>query len=335
MFKKLLCYLVLLFLGAHFINCDENQIVRYSRPKCRTDIDCHTNAFCFGNDNTVIGYCKCKNDYVMYTEGKYYECLRELVLGDTCRRDIQCQIEAGPLAICNFENTCVCNSTISHVFVDDGKCYDTRLLGEFCQVDENCWLADHLVGEDEYAICLYGVCTCPIGKRPTENKKRCIDSRNLGEKCDNDVQCQVNENAVCRTICICETGFTRSTDGQKCWKAALKFGDVCLEDRQCSRYLDGSICRNKVCACPISYHSYENSCRKDVKPDEPCFEDGDCIIFKELENIVDCNKGTCTCLYGKSYDDRLCLPESSHSSRAESGLLVLSFIYFVYQYLIY
>lgn len=89
-------------------------------------------------------------------------------------------------------------------------------LDEFCQVDENCLIPDSQPGEDKFAICA-SKCTCPIGMTPSPNKKRCLEFRKLGHRCENDFQCQLyTDNSVCRETCTCEAGFVRSSDLQTC-----------------------------------------------------------------------------------------------------------------------
>ncbi|KAK9881931.1 hypothetical protein WA026_018125 [Henosepilachna vigintioctopunctata] len=276
-----------------------------------------------------------KSEYIRIfgTLSGLYSChiFSDAKLGDVCRRSLQCQISAGPLAICNgymTDGICVCNSTISHEVA--GECYETKYLNEYCRVDQNCLLPENPIGEDRLGLCYYGVCSCRIGKRPAKNNRSCIENRMMDQKCENDIQCQMTENAVCRTICLCETGFTRSKDGKQCLRAALKFGEPCIENEQCSRYLENGVCKKNVCTCPDKYHGYETRCRKDVKPDEPCFDDAECVISKDLLNKVNCTKGICTCTYGKSYDDNFCLSDAPYSTDHQNGLLALSFLIAVF-----
>ncbi|XP_044756491.1 cell death abnormality protein 1-like [Coccinella septempunctata] len=322
------CTFLVIFIFT-FVVGDEEPLssARIIRPRCSVDKDCNPNAFCFGNDNYMPGHCKCNDGFEMFTEGKRYECLEELQLGQPCMKNVQCQVTAGALAICSGEDTqkfCSCNETVSHRVKN--RCYETRYLDDFCQVDENCLLPDSQMGEDKFAICA-SVCSCPIGMKPSQNKKKCLEFKRLGHKCENDIQCQLfTENTVCREVCTCEAGFVRSTYLQTCLKAALKFDDPCTEDAQCSAHLEESICVKNRCSCPANYHGYLVRCRANALPGNACFDTGDCLIFKELKDKVECRRGVCSCVYGKSYDEHICLSGKSSTNLGDDNVLIASIL---------
>ncbi|XP_045467474.1 stabilin-1-like [Harmonia axyridis] len=310
-----------------YASCEEEPITsaRIIRPRCSVDKDCKANAFCFGNDNYLPGHCKCKDGFEMFSEGKNYECLEELQLGQKCEKDVQCKVLAGALAVCagdDIDKFCSCDGSVSHRVKN--RCYETKYLDEFCQVDENCLLPESPIEEYKFAIC-ESKCTCPIGMTPSQSKKRCLEYRKLGQRCENDIQCQLKtSNTVCRETCTCEAGYVRSWNLNTCLKAALKFDDPCTEDAQCSAHLEDSICVQKRCSCPQNFHGYLVKCRADALPGNACFDIGDCLIFKELKDKVACARGVCTCLYGKSYDDNICLSGGSSGLLGNKGITVIS-----------
>lgn len=106
--------------------------------------------------------------------------------------------------------------------------------------------------------------------------------------------------------------------------AVGKFGDPCDEDVQCAAYLTGGICSDYVCGCSIGFHGYGVSCYRDAALDEFCTDKRECVFSEEMDSVVDCLEGVCTCLTQKSIDGRECLPSGTNS--ANKNLMGYRFI---------
>lgn len=91
------------------------------------------------------------------------------------------------------------------------------VLGEYCQVDANCWLKDNTFGS-----CVRGRCICKFDKQvPTEDGLSCIDSKDLGETCNSQAECGAVQNAICSITCKCGARYISSQQRDRCLKGIL------------------------------------------------------------------------------------------------------------------
>ncbi|KAJ8972205.1 hypothetical protein NQ317_019830 [Molorchus minor] len=222
---------------------EEQRVVSYQR--CLLDADCQRvsdNSFCFGNDDNKVGICKCTSGYELLSRNRtFFACLQNVGWDESCEKDVQCYFMLSNNAEC--DTTCKCKEG-SHLYTD-GRCYPSIRLGDYCQTSANCLLKDSTFGN-----CVDGKCECKFDKQmPTEDAMSCVDSKNLGEPCDNNDQCSFILDAICRVTCRCSSGFVMSRDENKCLKAATTFFEQCQENAQCSEFLQGSSCNNGNCTC--------------------------------------------------------------------------------------
>lgn len=97
---------------------------------------------------------------------------------------------------------------------------------------------------------------------------------------------------------------------------ATNFEDPCKEDVQCTRNLEGSICKEN-CTCEDGLHQHGQQCFRDAVLEEACRDKRECILSPELENSVDCVEGVCTCIGARTNDELGCTVLNS-----ASGLIV-------------
>lgn len=218
--------------------------------------------------------------------------------GEACEISAQCVDNLGGLATCE-NNICGCQEG-TYRYPYDGRCHrsvckykiatfqthlnDLQLvLEDFCGTDANCMLED-----GTYAYCTDGQCECNIGLRPSADRKRCVDARNLGQNCSDDYQCSFIGNSVCREICRCAVGYVVSRNGTSCLKgnllirtpssgnkspffsAATYFFDSCEENSQCSEFLRDGVCNNGNCTCESGFHGFETRCVRSARIGQAC-----------------------------------------------------------------
>ncbi|ENN79326.1 prion-like-(Q/N-rich) domain-bearing protein 25 isoform X1 [Dendroctonus ponderosae] len=264
-------------------------LVSYQR--CRTDSDCRANSFCYDNDNTRVGLCKCQAGYeLLFRNRTDYSCLKLATWGEECEISAQCVDNLGGLATC--QNTCGCQEK-TYRYPYDGRCYRSVLLDDFCRTDANCILED-----GTYAFCTDGQCECNIGLRPSADRKRCVNVRNLGQNCSDDYQCSFIGNSVCREICRCAVGYVVSRNETTCLKAATYFFDSCEENAQCSEFLRDGICNNGNCTCESGYHGFETRCVRTARIGQACSASEQCVPSTELLSVANCTAGVCQCAPG-------------------------------------
>ncbi|KAJ8913764.1 hypothetical protein NQ315_002444 [Exocentrus adspersus] len=304
----------------------EARLVTYH--KCLLDNHCQDispHSFCYDNDNNRMGRCKCIDGYELLSRNRtYFACLKNANWEEPCEKDIQCYYLLSTNAKCDeTDGVCKCAES-AHRFTD-GRCYKSIKLGDFCQVDGNCFLKDGTFGG-----CVDGRCECKRPRElPTEDAMGCIEARNLGEVCENDDQCSYIPNAVCRVSCKCAPGYALSRDGTRClkgridlsyrltesvdrtvvvseWKllmngrdsAATKFFESCEENAQCSEFLQGSFCNEGNCTCSDGHHGYGSKCAKTAGIGGSCTGTEECIPEEKYSQAVNCVDGTCQCLAG-------------------------------------
>lgn len=300
----------------------QERLVSYNR--CRLDSDCNENSFCYGNDNNRIGLCKCQAGYeLLFRNRTFYLCLQLATWGEPCQIDSQCVDTLGSLARCNGVCGCAENT---YRYPWDGRCHKSTLLEDFCRTDANCMLED-----GSYAYCTDGQCECNIGLRPSADKKRCIESKTLGQNCTDNYQCSFIENSVCREVCRCGVGYVVSRNISACLKAATYFFDPCEEGYQCSEFLRNSICNRGNCTCEDGFHGYETRCVRSADIGQACRATEECIPSPQFQNIADCIEGVCQCQPGVT-DERMKCGNSSFKFSIDTflvGLCMMTFYLFL------
>jgi hypothetical protein len=232
-----------------------HKVVQQAAPlygTCDIDKDCKKNSFCYGNNPTTAGKCKCLEGFTLITLNGNVQCIKGVKLGEACQDDIECTLEAGIEAICDKSKKCSCNDK-SHA--KNGTCYRTSNFGESCITDHNC-----LLSPGNYGVCVNNRCACRINQMLSKDKSRCLYQKKLGENCDFDEECSSVLNAQCLKTCQCVTEFIPSTDNTLCLAIARQFFDPCQTEKECSVHLKKSICKNGQCICSQTLHIEGKSC---------------------------------------------------------------------------
>ncbi|CAH1155251.1 unnamed protein product [Phaedon cochleariae] len=272
---------------------EQQSLVSYTN--CRVDSDCHqksNHSFCFDNDQEKIGRCKCLEGYELFSRNKTsFACLGSAGYGEQCERNVQCQLSLTENAECS-DGLCRCKEN-SHLFTDK-KCYVSVVLGDFCRGDSNCWLNDGTFGN-----CNNGRCGCKFDRQvPASDRQSCVDGRRLAESCNNDAQCGVVPNSVCRVTCTCAANYALSRDEKKCLRVATELGDLCEENEQCSSFLKGTVCSRGRCECPAGQHFYSNRCTRTALLGQSCENHEECLPNEGFSGVIECFGGGCRCLPG-------------------------------------
>lgn len=88
--------------------------------------------------------------------------------------------------------------------------------------------------------------------------------------------------------------------------AATSFGESCIEDDQCSKYLLESLCVQGNCSCVDGQHGYGKGCVPTAKPGEACTDTEQCVFVPELTDKVECVNNYCVCTYESTDDGYRC-----------------------------
>lgn len=112
----------------------------------------------------------------------------------SCLYDEQCYV-FGPDSSCQSKR-CLCNEG-SHLVEDLKFCWVNRGIGESCQADEDCYVADI----DEELTCTDSVCSCPTGMVANSNNTAC-KSENAGESSDQRSSLTSNRKVVTQVIFV-------------------------------------------------------------------------------------------------------------------------------------
>jgi hypothetical protein len=154
-----------------------HKVVQQAAPlygTCDIDKDCKKNSFCYGNNPTTAGKCKCLEGFTLITLNGNVQCIKGVKLGEACQDDIECTLEAGIEAICNKSKKCSCNDK-SHA--KNGTCYRTSNFGESCITDHNC-----LLSPGNYGVCVNNRCACRINQMLSKDKSRCLYQKKTRRK---------------------------------------------------------------------------------------------------------------------------------------------------------
>lgn len=82
-------------------------------------------------------------------------------------------------------------------------------IGDSCNTNAECYIPDTLT------FCVQSVCVCNKFYHAIENGQRCIKSKILGETCESDTECTV-ENSKCHGECRCNIHYVSSHDKTIC-----------------------------------------------------------------------------------------------------------------------
>ncbi|KAJ8958292.1 hypothetical protein NQ318_017438 [Aromia moschata] len=325
-------YIALLLLFVEFVDrqvhataeLEEQRIVTYQR--CLLDIHCQNvneNSFCFGNDDTKAGVCKCIEGYELlsrnrtflpnvmgrYPRSFWHNQMTKLdLINYLMKRAPQTRCWMGGTLRKKMFNVFIILVIMLYVIPSVNVLKELIVLGDYCRTDANCLLKDGTFGN-----CVDGRCECKFDRQlPTEDAMSCVEQRDLGEICENDDQCSFTSNAVCRVSCRCRAGFALSRD------AAIAFFDTCEENAQCSEFLQGSLCSNNTCTCQDGFHGYGSRCTPNVGIGGTCTGLEECIPDARFSDIANCIDSVCQCLPGAVNEDIGC-----GSSRTSSSIVVL------------
>ncbi|XP_017752295.1 PREDICTED: prion-like-(Q/N-rich) domain-bearing protein 25 isoform X2 [Eufriesea mexicana] len=264
----------------------EHLLRRQTLAKCRYDVDCMNNAYCWNQEA-----CLCKDEYIVYKNRTHVECLKVAnAIGDRCEVDIQCRVTFAPFSECR-RNICQCSDGSHYV---EGRCYESVGLGQACQTHRNCYIKD--------SYCVTGFCACTLKYHPNPRNDGCIPSAELDDECTNDYEC-VAENSRCsQQVCSCEAGHVLSKDGKRCLKARYSVGEPCHEDVQCQMFLKSTVCGpNGKCSCIDNFHQSGPVCLRDSLLNNRCQSHRECVTATHRHSnstevtSVDCVGGICMC----------------------------------------
>ncbi|XP_044735643.1 prion-like-(Q/N-rich) domain-bearing protein 25 [Chrysoperla carnea] len=233
-------------------------------------------------------------------------------MGESCEKDVQCQVSFGNNAICS-ESHCKCSP---NTHFENGVCYKNGKIGDQCDTNADCYI------EDALTFCVNSVCVCNTYYHPIDGGTKCVKSKRLQDKCDSDSECTI-ENTRCLGSCRCQIHFVENKQRTACLKVVDNFDDFCEEDAQCSQFLDNGACVNNKCGCANGYHLYSNKCWKNVDIFEMCESENECIINSRLDGIVECVEERCFCKYG-IHPNRTCFNKNYLNDKdgSNSGQIV-------------
>lgn len=270
------------------------QVERRTGNVCKTDTECPDNAWCRASSSGTAGYCVCKEGYLIQPfNATHRECLKEASsVGDACREHIQCQLRLSVHALC-VEGACACKDG---AHLDQGRCYETALIGQKCMVTQNCYLGPD--GETEYqAFCVRGICTCQLLHSPRDGGTRCVRDAGLGEGCEDAEQCVGGGLQCLDGMCRCQRGWVAHTTDPRCLEVSPHLNASCEADTQCAVLGvsdDLALCSGGTCACGWDARESRGRCWHRRALGHDCQFDEEC----EPSNGIDstCLQGACTCL---------------------------------------
>ncbi|KAK0055878.1 cell death abnormality protein 1, partial [Biomphalaria pfeifferi] len=165
-----------------------------------------------------------------------------------------------------------------------------RLVNDTCVDTADC---SSVIPNSE---CLNQRCTCLTGYSTRSSKRKNCYKNELEQTCRDDSECSGLEHAECvesggRKKCMCNREYA-PRDG-KC--EAIRLGDLCTLDDQCSQFLTGTVCRASRCSCRDGFvNETINGCRP-RRIGDTCRNRGECSqTIKEgtcLGGVCRCNKG--------------------------------------------
>lgn len=127
----------------------------------------------------------------------------------------------------------------------------------------------------------------------------------LGAKCRSYGNCVALNAACINRKCACEKGKVISEDidplhqSSVCLDVAEDFKDECKQHTQCTYNLKNSSCIQGKCLCLSDQHPFKNTCYKNIKLNEHCFNDPECFVDEFTLDDVKCKDNKCRCIGGK------------------------------------
>ncbi|XP_076392015.1 uncharacterized protein LOC105663483 isoform X2 [Megachile rotundata] len=253
---------------------------------CTENVDCEKfDAFCDASGN-----CACKRAHFFVEEvGK---CIPEI--GEPCQQSDSAVIEYSECR--NGKWHCEIQRVVSE---DNRICLKAIADYKFsCLSTMQCYV----FGPD--AICKDGFCVCNENSRYNESESFCWGNRGIGEKCQQDIDCYVNDNSTelscTENVCSCPNGTDPNSDKTACVESSPGLGKRC-EINNCGT--KNAECANGICTCKANYFELDNECAPGINA--TCDGNADC-----KREYTECVANICVCQgeYVGAVD--LCLPVS-------------------------
>ncbi|XP_061186755.1 uncharacterized protein LOC133194865 [Saccostrea echinata] len=228
--------------------------------RCISDMQCS-----YSNTRCLMSRCSCMSGYIEYKERCITdETLEQLMIkrnflkyGQECEENFQCSFYGG---VCS--RTCSC---VSGYVYGGGKCIEVKLLGDYCDSDDQCY-------ETAYPmVCLRNRCSCT--NEFLEFEKKCIRVDDvilqIDDKCNSEIQCERTEKSLTclNSKCTCKEDYTRLQN--VCLKAGLKLQMPCRISWQCTGTSNATVCYGGKCVCDFGFVPVEKNCKRiDKEPEE-------------------------------------------------------------------
>ncbi|XP_061381915.1 multiple epidermal growth factor-like domains protein 6 [Danaus plexippus] len=250
----------------------------------------------------VGGVCTCRDNF--FFDENMRDCVKvSRSLSDSCLSDASClsfgRARCGPPSAPHGLRSCECVDSIWDPGM--GACRYFSGVGEFCEQDSDCLAGDKVIEcvRDSDAA---GVCACPEGQ--VEYEGLCLESDlELGEVCQNSLECGGNHTACSAGRCACSEGYRQQeTDGRAVCLPAI--GGGCEGDEDC--VIENTSCedRTRTCQCRDGFTAFEDICwETSAGFNSSCSVTAECA----LQSAV-CTNGRCACLPNHHYKDGDCYP---------------------------
>ncbi|XP_039282620.1 tenascin isoform X2 [Nilaparvata lugens] len=178
-----------------------------------------------------------------------------------------------------------------------------KVLGLKCEKASDC-------SSVEFSLCADGMCSCDANHTISNvQTDKCLKGVNLGEDCQEDVQCQKYEvGSVCMAFkCVCSVNYSEKEG--KCVPNP-KIGSSCVGNVDC-HHIPFVECIDNVCACPDAMlpGKHANVCLTVASPDgrAPCEEDIQCSA--QYGDKSRCILGFCECDHSYHAANGKCIPD--------------------------
>jgi len=247
---------------------------------CKTSEEClaaTSNSECFGK------VCVCQPGYSNF--------------GGSCRPDLgeHCSEEDDlgyiPRAECRDS---LIRCTAPYIITENNReCKIGRMYGNQCQVPEQCRFSG---GHAECVqVGVRNLCLCAEGYHFVDEINLCVETKGVGQQCEETYECVVTSgNVNCtNSNCACLDGF-HATNGD-CVPDVEALNDPCLDTTDCTRAINFTSCVNSRCQCSSGYFAdttTNTSCITGIGG--LCKDDGEC----DAVDSAFCSGGVCACNTG-------------------------------------
>ncbi|XP_053372547.1 low-density lipoprotein receptor-related protein 1B-like isoform X2 [Mercenaria mercenaria] len=219
---------------------------------CDTDLDCSAAVF----RSLCNGTCKCEDGYDANPITNLRTCVKSpQKLLDTCSFDEQC-FRLDNISSCGnlhgFESrikSCVCELGyfVRYDQVEQGHCYEPRLIGDYCENRAWCQFGDNV-------HCVDNECTCRPGHIPNATYNGCVHlPEAVGDFCRIDSHCDKIPHSECyvgeqNNTCQCHYKYKTNDDGRNCLPRSfvieppspvVEIGLQCDARRTCNKHDEG------------------------------------------------------------------------------------------------